>query len=73
MEPRSMKYRFIGADGSMGYRTGKIYRGTLETKSSVDGTVLFVTGVFPFNIFFRSYAIPYASVEKFYENWEAVK
>jgi len=66
------KFKFIGKDGSMGYKHGEVYRGSVSTYSSVDGTVLFIPGVWPFNIFSKSMVIPYGSYDKFKENWQEV-
>lgn len=64
-----MKYRFIGADGSMGYKHGKVYTGRIF-EERYDGSLLFVTGAFPFFLF--NVTIPYDSKELFNRNWQLV-
>lgn len=62
------KYRFIGKDGSMGYRHGKEYRGSLIYKP--DGP-LFIPSLFnPISL--PKVVIPYSSESKFFDNWEIV-
>ena len=55
------RYRFIGKDGSMGYRNSKIYFGMIEINH--DGSVVFIP--------LRPWAmvIPYDSLDQFLENW----
>lgn len=64
------KYKFIGTDGSMGYRTGKVYHGTLEESFDGRDSFVFVPGIFPFNVFSRKVVIPYSSLGAFYKNWD---
>ena len=62
------KYRFIGRDGSMGYRYGKVYRGSLVYRSR---GLLFVPSLFnPLSL--PKVVIPYGDESKFFDNWEVV-
>lgn len=63
------KYLFIGKDGSMGYKHGKVYRGNIYDVR-YDGSILFATGIFPFNL--NKPIIPYSSMETFKANWQEV-
>ena len=60
------KFKFIGTDGSMGYKNGKIYRGSVDVFK--DGKVVFIPGIFPFNL--HRIIIPYSSLKTFKQNWE---
>jgi len=60
------KFKFIGADKSMGYRTGKVYRGSIDIFK--DDKVVFIPGVFPFNL--HKIIIPYSNIKAFEQNWE---
>ena len=60
------RYKFIGTDGSMGYKKGKVYRGTITTL--LNGKVVFIPGVFPFNLY--RITIPYNNLKLFKQNWE---
>lgn len=60
------KFKFIGKDGSMGYRHGKVYRGSIMRHEL--GEVTFIPGVFPFNL--HKITIPYSSIITFEKNWE---
>lgn len=61
-----MKYRFKGKDGSMGYRNGSIYRGTLVYTS--DGLLFIPSLINPIRL--PKVVIPYTNEAKFFENWE---
>ena len=60
------KFKFIGTDGSMGYKHGKVYRGSVQVLTL--GTTLFFPGVFPFNL--HRTIIPYSNIKAFEQNWE---
>lgn len=60
------RYKFIGTDGSMGYKKGKVYRGSITRFAN--GKVIFIPGVFPFNL--SKITIPYSSIKTFEKNWE---
>lgn len=64
MSPESGRYMFIGKDGSLGYRTGRVYR-------------LRVSSVFHYPVFIKRTdsplgACPYSSEAAFWQNWERV-
>ena len=54
-----MKFKFIGADGSMGLKKGEVY----ELKTSIISGILQVR-------WRKEFCCPYSSLEKFLENWE---
>jgi hypothetical protein len=62
-----MKLRFIGTNGSMGLKHGKIYN--VEIDASFGGKWIWVY----WNDFIISRACQYSSLKKFAENWEDVK
>lgn len=53
--------KFIGANGSMGYQTGKCY----EIKTTIERNMIFV---WPQNS--TAKPCPYSNLEKLLENWE---
>ena len=53
-----MKFKFIGADGSLGFKKGKIY--CLKTK--IEHGLIF--------IYYGIKCCPYQSIESFLANWE---
>lgn len=64
-----MKYKFIGTDGSMGYKHGKTYR-VFIYEERYDGSLLIAAGNW-FNIWSKP-TIPYGSQAAFEKNWERV-
>jgi len=64
-----MKYRFIGQDGSMGYRNGKVYR-VVIVDERYDGSLLIAAGNW-FTLWSKP-TIPYNSKEAFERNWQKV-
>lgn len=55
-------FRFIGEDGSLGYRKGKIYMLELRGRGMTELGVIIDAPV----------RCPYSSWEAFFENWERV-
>ena len=55
-----MKARFVGSDGSMGFRKGKVY-----------DVRLFTTDNYVW-VQYRGVTCPYSSFSKLLENWESV-
>lgn len=55
-----MKARFIGRDGSLGYRHGQVYDLTMEEWKPFRPAII------------SPYLCPYGSWEKFYENWTPI-
>lgn len=65
------RYKFIGQDGSMGFRNGEYYWGIVLTKHNTDFPkyypehLLFIPILVP-----NSVVVPYSSEETFNQNWE---
>lgn len=60
-----MLLRFIGEDGSMGLRKGKVYSCSVATQGYYVGIVWFDGGVNNASCFYHSF-------KKLFENWEEV-
>jgi hypothetical protein len=65
-------FRFIGEDGSMGYRAGKIYLLTISDWYHNGVSTLSIISSLP--RVFKKIGIycPYSSCETFFKNWERV-
>lgn len=66
MNPDKIRLRFIGTDGSMGLRTGKVYSVSIYTKLGdivVNWSIEDTTG---------NKCCPYSSLKTLCKNWESV-
>ena len=59
-----MKLRFIGANGSMGLRYGKIYKVSLSTSND------YIIAEIKLNFCDNIIVCPYSSPQAFAKNWE---
>ena len=66
-----LKFRFVGRDGSMGYRTGQVYRLNVMWHNRgqwINGLTINRTGIWGL-LHGKGYC-PYKNEDAFWQNWE---
>lgn len=58
-----MQAMFIGQDGSMGFRNGKIYNIAINVNQHVEEVVVF-SNIYP------TFVCPYGNINAFLKNWK---
>lgn len=64
-----MILKFIGADGSMGLRNGKLYDVTIKTKPGSTNIWVVIENFEIRHNVFRRWVCPYSSPQSFARNW----